>query len=368
MGLYNELKWLTKMPYNTLCKVCKANYSCAYGDNYSVTDIRKSVQNNKFVIIKTNKANELIVGENPDTLIVYDPITDTINEIEDSKVTREWDGEAIIIDNVSEYVNIDDNKLFIYSLENSDWDEDDINKVISYTEGITIGDVWLPQTPVILQFKRKTQKEIENDVRGMSVGVEITLYDSDNPLQPLFHELGHIYWRDVMDENDRNIIKQYYENLDKENLLPIYTSRWVAKNPEEAFCTLYMWYLQGQFLSSGYKKILKYHDAEGYEALMLIFDNVAERMNKDSEWDRYAAEVSSAIEKAKIKKYYIKGKGLLKAYYNIKPKRYKIPEERIKSVVRDENGIRYVLVKHLLLRGKVIPINEKNYIVYSRMV
>lgn len=369
--IYRELKELIPVPHRVLADVVKAHYACSYGDGYIITDIRKAVQNRKYVFAKTqNGTNLLVVGENPGSLIVDDG--NGITEIPEEKLIQILTGDVIIVEDGHKETG---NSLVIFTPERDNWRNiAQKEKTIDYIEDLRIGEAYLPPTPVIVSFREPEEEQKQKKIRAEVAGVEIILYDDSDPLTEFFHELGHIYWRDVLTPEEKERFALYHQALRPDNIPPIYTSRWSFSDPEEAFCTIYLWFMKGKLLSRGYLQILKYHDKEGYDLLMCVIDRVEEELYRKNEFSRQAAEIAYSIEKARYKRYYIKGeKGnsdsgrVMKAYFKARQVRTKIPETAIRKVVKEENDLRYVLLDSPLLRGRIIPITPKNTIAYSKI-
>ena len=357
--IYQEIKELLPVGFRTIVDVLKSRYTIAAGDNYTLHDVRNAIRSRKFVVLKGRK-NLLVVGENPESMIVDDG--NGVVEIPDSKIMREWTGEAVVVIDAKRE---DDENLFIFTPEKDEWSGETYENVIDFLSEIKIGEPYLPKCPIVISFKNKPE---EKDIMAEVVGIEITIFDRSDPYTEIFHEIGHIYWRDVLTPEERDKVTMYQQTLTKENLPAIYTSRWGFSTPEEAFCTAYAWYLKGKYLSSGYEKILAFHDKEIYRIMISIFDRVLYDDNRSTEWDSQALVLANDIEKMKKKRFYIKSKNkIIKAYYRHKPTVKKIPQDKILTILDERNGLRYVTVDSKFLRGMIIPITDDNTIAYSRL-
>lgn len=335
-----------------LCKAISDKYY-AKRKNLKLYELKKNIQKGNPCVISLNKANYTIVGENPDSVIIY--TEDGATEIEDNKILQQWDGETVIIEGEKEI-----EPLVIFTPEQDNWR--DIlarNKTIDIVKNITIGEAWLPECPVILTFKEPGEKEQREKIRAQLQGVTITLFDTEDPLLEFFHEVGHIYWRDELTEAE----KRHFDNMvtfaDPKN--PLLSSRWAVTNGEELFCTLYVWYAKGQLISSGYERILQYHAPEWYEALQTIFDRVAETRMQKKRWKEEEKKIAEYLDKA-IKYVYVNKNGtMIKARIACTEQLNNVyfPTFVPHSVVYSGKKIDYVIVKSGRLKGKMLAIDKK---------
>jgi len=362
MKLYQELRDLLPLNYNVILKTCKANYQCNYSEFYDIPYIRKAIQNKNYVIIKSKDGNKLLIGEGENQFLYIDT-KNRIKKIDDFSLNQIWDGEAIII---TEKINNDKLKnLFIIDYSESDWDKKEIESLKPILDQLVIGEYFLPKSPLILIFKNKTDEEIKKGIRAKTYDIHICIYDKNKPIEALFHELGHIYWRDVMNDSDRLIFRTYFLNLSKTNLPLIYTNDWLITNEEEAFCNIYTYFLQSKYIDERYLDILKYYDCNGYNSIIKVFKQIHNRDIREQEWNQTTKSISFIVNNFNPKTFKIikNNQIILKSFIDSQYKDFfvKIPKDKIQKVVKkfSKSGLKLVEI-FSENEQLIIPIDSQN--------
>ncbi len=221
----------------------------------------------------------MVVGENPNSLIVTDG-TD-LKEIPDSEFGN---SPAVIVQGQVRVVGED---LVIFTPERDSWPDEwetQKQKAKDALGDLFLGDPWLPDHPVILTFKKPSEKEINEQIRSMTVGPEIVVYDPTDIVTEILHELGHIYWSNRLKIAERDAFIAYHKTRNKGNISAIYTAEWWWKDADEMFATIYMYFMKGKLLHEGYRKILSQMEPEGYKLFMDIVNRIAQDEEISREW------------------------------------------------------------------------------------
>jgi hypothetical protein len=365
MRLFQELKQLLNLNYDIILKTCKSNYQCNYSEFYNIDYIRYSLQNKQYVILKTQQGNKLLIGEDRDKFLYFDNDSN-VKTISDYQLNNIWEGEAIIIvDKIK-----DDKKsknIFIIDYKKSDWSDKEIDSLLPILNQMELGDYCLPRSPVILIFKNKTSDIVKEGIRAKTDGIYITIYDKNETFEAIFHELGHVFWRDVMNDSDRLIFKTYFLNLSKQNAPLIYTNTWLLLNEEEAFCNVYSFFLKGKYIDSRYLDILKYYDCEGYKSLIKVFKQIHERDIQEEKWQKTFKSISYILEKYQPKTLKIVDSNknyVIKSFINMDLKNvsFFIPREKISKTIKrfNKSGIKIVEISDKNRENYYIPIDQNN--------
>ncbi len=380
----------------------RSGYDVAFGHTYSIQEIRKAIQDNQVAFVKVGNSLSsqtiCVVGENEDSLVAFRK--GELYEVEDKALLKAWTGEAVIVlgrpEGQSEQASpgtirkayaalpmekessgaqveapVDD--FVIFAPERDNWKPELEGVKQKGKRGITrvkfLDCCELPTHPVIVVFREATDKIKKEGIRAANNGVEVQLYDPSDPLAQFLHELGHVYWNTRMIDQERKLFQDFQKTLKKETLPAIFQSNWGWHNGEEVFCTLYMWYGQGQLCHGGYNKILEQQCPEGSKMLSGVFSRVRRALDSEVDTKTYKAEVkrlwsesersvsiwlNNLLDKPSLA--LVKGKGLLKSRIpakDILP--YDFPVDDVANTFLGEHkGRTWLMVDEGLLKGKVI--------------
>ncbi len=360
-----NLKPLLKCLGNSMHDIQDAlgSNNIAYG-YYTVRELRKAIQDRHPAIVPFKSNTVLVVGENPGSFILADA-RGRVREVPDSDLARSWNGRAVLVQGeVPDTAKESD--LVILTPERDTWPRewsDARDKAVRIISTLTIGASWLPDHPVILTFRKPSDHEIKNQIRSMTVGPEIVIYDPSDPISEFLHELGHIYWSNRLTDQEREDIRDHHETMSEETISPLFTSRAHWETDQEYFATIYMWYTKGKLLHGGYMKLLKQMDPAGYRMITSIIDRVDRDAARKRAWGEAEPFLRAFVDAQEDqKRYMVAGKGqILKARRSVALPETPIPFPEdlvVHEVVKRAGTVRFIRVGEGRLEGVVLPIEE----------
>jgi len=200
-----------QQPFSNIQHQVTDNYDIAYGDTYSIREIRKACQDRQPAFVKLKEKTFLVVGENPDSLILHNG--QKMFNMPDIRLLKSWTGEAVIVQGEKPVKPQRDcnSQFVIFTPERDLWPDEwqDIklrtNKILSRLE---LGACWLPPHPVIVTYKQPAEDDIKDFKRAKIHGAEICIYDPLDPVSAFLHEVGHLFWdTQLLDSEKEEIAK-----------------------------------------------------------------------------------------------------------------------------------------------------------------
>lgn len=318
--------------------------------------LRKSIQSQNPIIINVDGKEKLIIGESPDKFYYSDNGDNGINEIQDSDLEKKWDGSGLLIsEKPVDYI--------IYADERDTWGPE------LYGKRETIKDILrnisqvpcyaMPDHPVIILFKATTKEIEKKQIRAMSLGAEITIYDPSDPIAEICHEIGHNYYK-LLNDNEIELLKVYQKKFKNDKKRPsIFATESSVKDVEEFFCTIYQWWLRKFFINPGYGKILHSEFPEGCKIIDSIAERIKTEKEKKHEWHENRELIKSWFDKTVIgRKAKIIGKGLKTVKTKIELPNIQIPENEFEQISQN-NDRKWVLLKS---DNQMLVLTHENHI------
>lgn len=380
MGLASELIPHENKGINELINALSDNYEIAYGDTYSIGEIRKAINDGQPAFAKVHNETLFFVGANPGGLVIHR--NGELFEVEDRQLQKAWSGNAVIVTDkiapspeTQEVEAEEQPDMVIFASERDSYSNEalknDTKKRASKINQLP--HFMLPKHPVVLYFKDPDDKQAKEEIRGMVNGAEICIYDIDDPITVFFHELGHVYWRTQLSDEDRQAFKELHSKLGKQNLPSIFTSQWSVKDAEEMFCTIYLWHMKGMCMHNGYCTILSTQFAVGYNRLQQVFsrirDSVQESLDREQRFQKAQNHWQSREKSLALWLNRMSGQSSVVSIDGRRLRKAKMPAPRpgatffSRDVVKHDpiasNDQReWVRVLDGFLKGKVLPIRN----------
>jgi hypothetical protein len=312
-------------------------YEINYGF-YSVKELQKAISQKKPCFIENKNSLKMIVGLKDGCLID--------SNLKSFKLAGMC--KAIIVDDIKENETEDNRDDFIIIGENN-WD--DIDDFINVFGSLKVGEIYLPPHSAIFNFRDQTEEEENNNIVSKLEGVNITILNIDNYIDNAIHEVGHLFYRDCLNYEEREALKEFHNNLKPSAL---YNYKWESNDPEEMFCTFYKWYVKSLLIHKSFYNIFKHEEPKGLELLQSIFDRIAQSKIIEDNWQI----VNKAITDYFNPKFNVHSKQFIrtsKFTSNIK-----VPDKILNTVNKVENGIEYITLKKadIPIKNKII---QKEY-------
>ncbi|MFA5658456.1 MAG: hypothetical protein WC900_04165 [Oscillospiraceae bacterium] len=263
-----SLQKLSEKPINEIKNILQKNYEISYG-NYESSDLIKAINektpfyvNNYFVIGYDPKIKKFISDDNQ-----FFPIERMV--------------KAVIIEDVkeSEPEDIGTGDPFVI-IGKREWTEP-ITEFEALFGNIRVGSCLLPPHSAVFHFMKPDKDDKKEKIVSCLRGINIEIYQKDNYIDNSFHEIGHLYWRDIVSPYE----KKRFENLFK-LLRPsaLFEYSWEHHDAEEVFCTLYKWYMKGVYLNKAFMNIFEFEEPQGLALLQSVFDRVRDEKIHAAEW------------------------------------------------------------------------------------
>lgn len=349
-----------------------SGHEIAYGSTYSIGDIRKAVIDGNFAFAEVGRRVLNFVGENKDSLIVQKG-TD-LYEISDNSLMKAWSGNAVIVLGETENSVCEKENMVIFASDRDTWvniDNEFLSRARNSIQQISdISEEKIPDHPVVVMFKEPTEKETTEGIRAMTNGAEITIFDSSDPVTEFGHELGHVYWS-RLNEDEKKRFELLHQKIKHGNMPAIFMTKSSHVTVEEMFCTIYQWFIKGCVLDSGYNKILEKQYPEGFALLEDVFRRILEEkqdlilkntqfQKTQKEWSDNEAQICLWLNQAENKPSNIKmGNRMIKSKLPLNHgiRSYVFPEIE-HDVLNTFKGREWVQINDGLLKGKVVVLNK----------
>jgi hypothetical protein len=278
---HSEIREVLNKDFQELETICSElesrNHGCVKVVSSNTNRIKDYVIDGKPVFVKLNNKVYAVVGEDESGLVILDS-TGLWALVPDRIFENKWNGEAVYLTGEPYRALNFNNSFVIYDPIQSNWDSENNLKLFKSIEVLQKLDIlpkkYLPSSPVILTAKKPSKEERKDHQVAHSIGVNITVLQSDNILEAVLHEIGHVYWNTVLTDTEKDSWKSILKNIniDKEETVPkIIKNPYELSNGEELFCTTYAWYMLGLIFNEGYFEILKNTFLDGYNLLENIF-------------------------------------------------------------------------------------------------
>lgn len=365
----------SKIEYNNLDQLQSdlSGHEIAYGSTYSIEEIHKAITDGNFAFAQVGDDILNFVGENDKSLIIQKG--ESLYEITDKTLLKSWSGNAVIVLGETEEPVKSPDSMVIFASDRDTWshiDHDYLNRAKNTIQQVSdMPEEKLPDHPVIVIFKEPGEKEKKEGIRAMTAGAEIYIYDSSDPVTEFCHELGHVYWRSRLNDDEKKRFTDLQKKIEYSNIPAIFTTKGSHINPEEMFCTIYQWCVKGFILNSGYGKILEKQYPEGNALLEDIFRRVLEDKQDlilknanfekaQKEWSDNETQICLWLNQAQNKPSNIKiGNRIIKSKLplNYTIKSYVFPEVE-HEILTTHQERQWVQINEGLLKGKVVVLNK----------
>jgi hypothetical protein len=334
--------------YSNLAEI-KSNlekkYFISYG-KYENYELKKAIDEKKPVVIDGN----FLIGYDSDDVFVNDS---------KKPVRIERMVKAVIIEGVRDMI-VDDKPLTedrdpFCIIEQNEWNDVYVSGVLPFLNGLKVGEIFLPPHSAIFNFLNPSEELKKKKIVSMLDGVKINLYDPENVIDNIIHEIGHLFWRDCLNLDE----KKAFENLFK-LLKPsaIYSYEWERETAEEVFCTVYKWYVKSILINKAFFNILAFEEPRGLALLESVIDRIRrDRLTKDV-WELSKKDVFEYLNPVFDK---TTGKYLRKAGAFDKIKDIEVPSELLNNIDSFRDGVEYIR-----LEKAVVPV-KGNKIDWQRL-
>lgn len=306
-------------------KILEKNYIVSYGE-YEPFELKKAIDDKTPLFIKDN----FIIG--------YDPTDGSFVNSDKEKIRIRKMVKAIIVEDIKDESDTDEpEKHFgdVFAIIGKDmWgDISDFHKILG---SLRVGQIYLPPHSAIFNFLEPAEEQKKKKIVSMLSGVNINIYDKDNYIDNCIHEIGHLFWRDCLTFDEKQKFKEYFKFLKPS---AIYEYEWETDTEEEAFCTIYKWYVKSLLIHQSFYNILEFEEPEGLKLLQSVFERIAKERMIDDIWESSKADVMDYLNPKfdKTTGRYIRRAGLLD-----KIKDVELPRSVLQDIDRIEDGIEYI--------------------------
>lgn len=370
--------------------LAREGFDTAYGTTYSLQEIRKAIRDQQpaFVRLGNSLAGQTvyIIGENENSLVAYRD--GSMYNISDDSLMKAWTGEAVIVLDKKQPLHKANGSLpaempdkvepkqscdfVIFDSVRDNWDIDHEAQKATGKRQITrvnqLGLCELPAHPVIVVFRKPSDEFRKKGIRAANGGAEIQIYDPTDPFTEFLHELGHLYWKTQLNDDEKKQFEELHSKLDQKKRPAIFMAQWDSHDGEEIFCTVYYWYCKGRLSHEGYTRILTQQYPEGHAALTAIIKRLHDdleiqstmkaRLNTNARlWKASEKEIAVWLNhiQGKPSLTLVKGKGFIKSLIKVPDVLpYDFPETIAHKVLGEHNGRKWVMLEQGILRDRVI--------------
>lgn len=269
------------------------NIGSVYARNTKINRIRNSVMDSMPVFLNIGSNVMAVVGESEDSLVLLDQ-SGLYATVPDSVMEKKWNGEAVFVTGAEPpKAVIPKIQTIVYDPIKSDWDavqNEKLFSVLKILSGLdTIDKCYIPQSSVILNAKKPDKEERKDHQVAYSIGVNITVLLSDNLLEAILHELGHVYWNTLLTDSEKyewNDMVRHISLKEGRTVPKIIKNPYEVSSGEELYCTVYAWYLSGLIFNEGYLKILTDAFKEGRVLMDSTFERVRKSLINDKAYEQ----------------------------------------------------------------------------------
>lgn len=367
-----ELAHYLDRPFELLTtELPMGGYGVEVSHTASLRDIRKALTEQHPVFARVGSRTLLLSGTDGDGLVAYDGHGYSV--LSEPDLRKAWTGETVVVTEKTdpqvsvEAIVPDSNIIYVEARDTWDADLEERKEKARATFALIekLPPNMLPSHPVIVIFKKPTEKEREDHVRSHTLGAEITILDPSDPTSEFFHELGHVYWRTRLNAAEKQQFITIQKGFRKEALPGIFTDAWSWRDGEETFCTVYMWYLKGKLIHAGYLRILENQLESGCTALCNIMKRVHDAACVQKAWaesERKVAAWLSQVNGQPSKVVTTDGR-LLKAKlpHMIEMIPVRVPDSLGMRELWVEEGARWVEPTEGLLKGRVLVLRGDRF-------
>lgn len=323
---YNNLENIEEIKNNL-----EKKYEISYG-KYSEIELKKALSEKKPVIIKNN----FLIGYDEKNFINFKEEKITIDKMVKALIIEEQKTE----ENSSNYGR----DPFVIIGKNL-WP--DISDFLSIFNTLYVGEIHLPPHSAIFNFLEQSDEFKKKKIVSMLEGVNINLYDKENYIDNAMHEIGHLFWRDCVNFNEKKAFKNFFKTLKPSS---IYEYKWERETEEEVFCTIYKWFMKSFLINKSFYNILEFEEPEGLLLLQGILNRISREKQISDIWNLSKHEVFDYLNP---KFDMTTGKYLRKAGSFDKIKDIEIPVEILNNIECFKDGIEFIN-----LEKAIVPVKE----------
>ena len=330
-------KNINKKNLSDIKNILNKDFDISYGQ-YNYSELKKAIKNKNPFFIENN----FIIGYDNNNIFIND---------KDEKIPIERMVKAIIIEGESEETNElvrnePESKISFAIIGKNQWDKPLEN--FSVISNLRVGEVFLPPHSVVFNFLKPTEKEIKEKIVSMMSGVNINVYSPDNCIDNCFHEIGHVFWRDCLNYDEKSQFKEHAKYLKPS---AIYEYDWERSSEEEVFCTVYKWYLKSILLNKSFFNILKFEDPQGLELLQSVIDRIMKSKLIDDVWE---------LKKELLFRYLSPGKKVVKKGTFDGIEDLEIPEKELQDIDSFQDGLMFIKLNKAIVpvKGNKISWND----------
>ena len=320
-------------------KILEKDYYIAYG-NYEPLELKKAINEESPVIIKDN------------FLIGYDKGNIFVNSNRE-KITIDKMVKAIIVEGpIEQAADSGPGGDPFAILGKNEWE--DISGYYSVFGSLRVGAVFLPPHSAIFNFLMPGKEQEKKKIVSMLSGVNIVVYSPVNYIDNCIHEIGHLFWRDCVNFEEKKALKAHFNLLRPS---AIYEYEWERETEEEVFCTVYKWYVKSILLNKSFYNILEFEEPKGLKLLQDILSRVARDRQISDIWGGAKAEIAEYLNP---KFDVTSGKYLRKAGALDRIRDVELPSEVLQNIDRYEGGVEYIRLEKAVVPVKGNKIDWEN--------
>jgi hypothetical protein len=320
------------------------NYEISYG-GYENSELKKALEEKKPVIIK----NHFLIGFDGDTFI----------DIDNQPVKIERMIKAVIVEDVKESVAVAPKEDVKYAKDpffimgRNEWPE--IIGFYDILNNLMVGELYLPPHSAIVNFLNPTDDMKKKKIVSMLDGVNINVYSEDNYVDNIIHEIGHLFWRDCLNYEEKKAFENFFKVLKPS---AIYQYEWERETAEEVFCTIYKWYVKSLLLNKAFLNILEFEEPRGLDLFQKVLDRIAKDRLVEDVWNLSKKDVFDYINPVfdKTMNKFMRKAGALDRIKDIE-----LPASELNNIDRVEDGIVFIR-----LEKAVVPV-KGNKIDWQRL-
>lgn len=330
-------------------KTLEKNYEISYG-RYEPEELKKAITEESPFFIENN----FITGFHPGTNIFYND--------NDEKVPIERMVKAVIVEDTiedlpekEEHEEIADNRDPFVIMGRNEW-EGPLSDFSAIIMPLNVGEVFLPPHSAIFNFMKQSDEQKKEKIVSMLDGVNINIYSSENYIDNAIHEIGHLFWRDCLNYEEKKAFDNHFKNLRPSAL---YEYEWERSDAEEVFCTIYKWYVKSILISKAFYNILEFEDSRALDLIQNVFKRISNDKITSDTWDLSKNDVMAylnpPIDRATGNR--IMKKGLFDEIKDVE-----IPSNLLRNVDRFEGGKVFID-----LEKAIVPVDGNKIDFYSKM-